>query len=259
MPPFNQFNLKDSFHNYYFEISHYLHNRTTNLYHLDYGVKLTLDHLNNQSSLLGFNFPTLRGSDNSGLTSVSFIRFTQNLQFEDPVQALSIRSVLSQEVDLNSHTATGFSHNSFYWNGDYYYQRSLTKNLVFITKGGLQISSNPLPNIIQFGLGGFYTVRGYELNEAATDNGAFSSVELRALIYNNNLNKVLVTPFFDVGYGWNVAFGNQTPLLMGTGVIFDYKYSDLINAKMGVGIPIIDQDSQGFKDAKLFFNLNFIF
>ena len=253
--PFNQINLKDSFQDYQVELSHPLKNLTTTKYHIDYGVKIALDYLTDQGSIFNFNFPTQRGSDNSGTTKLTFIRYTQYLQFEDKNQALSLESVFNQGVGLDSHTGPGFSHTPFYWSGDFFYQRKVTNSIDFITKGGLQLSAEPLPSIAQSGLGGVYTVLGYQLNESSTDNAFYSNSELRFLIYRSNLHKVYFTPFIAGGYGWNTSIGNPSPIYLSTGTMFNYSLTNKVNVTLGIAIPLIDQVTQSFQGTKLFFNL----
>ena len=257
--PFNQINLKDSFQDYQVELSHPLKNLTTTKYHIDYGLKIALDYLTDQGSIFNFDFPTQRGSDNSGTTKLTFIRYTQYLQFEDRDQALSLESVFNQGVGLDSHSGPGFSHTPFYWSGDFLYQRKITSSIAFITKGGLQLSAEPLPSIAQFGLGGKYTILGYQLNESSTDNAIYSDSELKFLIYSSKLHKVYFTPFIAGGYGWNTSIGNPNPIYLGTGTMFDYSLTDKVNATLGIAIPLIDQVTQSVQGTKLFFNIKLSF
>ncbi|WP_397321458.1 ShlB/FhaC/HecB family hemolysin secretion/activation protein [Nostoc sp. UCD120] len=73
----------------------------------------------------------------------------------------------------------------------------------------------------QFGLGGQLSVWGYRQDALLTDNGLLFSAEFRVpIVRANKINGVLqLTPFIDVGKGWNVNGKDPSPsTLVSTGL-----------------------------------------
>jgi hemolysin activation/secretion protein len=70
----------------------------------------------------------------------------------------------------------------------------------------------------QFSVGGIDSVRGYPQNLLLTDNGIVASMEIRIPL-TSDPSIFQLTPFIDVGTGWNNLLPNPDPsTLLGIGV-----------------------------------------
>jgi hemolysin activation/secretion protein len=128
-----------------------------------------------------------------------------------------------------------------------------------LLRSNLQLADRPLVPLVQFGLGGLESVRGYPQDELLVDNGLLLTGEARIPIFRTgDRNGVLhIVPFLDYGYGWNqrhrVVDGSNHLFAAGLGL--RWQWSDRINARIHWGVPILSTDDQsaGFDDSQIFF------
>jgi hemolysin activation/secretion protein len=240
--PFETFGLQNTAQVYSLSIRHPIFRMATERHRSEIGLSLSLDHLETQDRLLGFDFPVSRGADDFGQTKITSLRFAQDWQFQDSNQAAYLRSQVSLGIDIASSTAPDFDNGQFLaWRGDAYWARKLPGRLNLITRASLQISDRPLVSSEQINLGGFDTIRGYRQDGILGDNGFFGSIELKIPIYEGKAGKVSLSPFFDIGVPWdNTALNAESQLLASTGLSLQYNISDRLSASFVWGIPLFD-------------------
>lgn len=210
-------------------------------------------------------FPLSPEADEDGRTRVSALRFFQEWTQQSNVHVLSLRSQFN--VGLNFLDATvrdaGADSRFFSWQGQGQWVRSLAPDTLFLLRGSTQLAADPLLTLEQFGLGGQFTVRGYRQDQLLTDNGLQASAELRFPILRDPNNDLLLqlTPFIDVGYGWNNTGDNPDPNVLagiGTGLLLNV--GDRLTARMDWGIPLtsVDDDADTLQENGLYFSVELL-
>jgi hemolysin activation/secretion protein len=168
---------------------------------------IAVDWQTNSNFLTGKPFPLSRGADNEGKTRILVLRFFQEYTHQTEKDALFARSQFS--FGLNAFGATNNTDEPdsqfIGWRGQVQYLNLLTPDVMLLLRSDIQLANQALLPIEQFGLGGIYTVRGYEQDVLLADNGWFASAELRTNIlkipqWDTTLQ---LSPFFDFGMVWN--------------------------------------------------------
>ncbi|MBW4593878.1 MAG: ShlB/FhaC/HecB family hemolysin secretion/activation protein [Brasilonema angustatum HA4187-MV1] len=185
-------------------------------------------------------FPAF-GADEEGKTRVTAVRFFQEWTQRSSQEVLAFRSQFSLGLDA-------FDANSFFaWRGQAQWVRLLARDTVLLLRGDVQFADRPLVPFEQFSLGGIESVRGYRQDALLTDNGIFASAEVRIPIvrFSGRNNLLQVTPFFDVGTGWNRSGRQGTNLqledntLVSGGLGLRLQLENWLTARLDWGIPII--------------------
>ncbi|MGK7943270.1 MAG: ShlB/FhaC/HecB family hemolysin secretion/activation protein [Microcystaceae cyanobacterium] len=195
-------------------------------------------------------FPiTSSGSDESGRTRATFIRFNQEWLQRAENQVLAARSEFNFGLDALG-TTTPFdvrinpdapNPNAFFWRGQSQWVRLLAPETLFVLQGDVQLADSPIVPLEQFAIGGLGSVIGYRQNALLTDNGLFLGAELRYPLYYDEINDTVFhfVPFVQFGHGWNNGdFNPSIDTLASVGVAFQWRYQDLFNARLDVGIPL---------------------
>lgn len=211
---------------------------------------LALDYQKTQTRLLGIGFPT-RGTNNRGRTNISTLRFSQEWTQRNQQQVLAARSEFNVGVDIFDTTKTfdqefnrfAPDNDYFIWRGQTQWIRLLAPDTLFVLRGDIQLTGQPLVPIEQFSLGGLGNVVGYRQNYLLTDNGYFGSVEIRIPIYRDREpgNILQIVPFATVGGGWNVS-GSPQPnpaTIASIGFGLQWQFSDYISARIDWGIKLV--------------------
>ncbi|MCG9890348.1 MAG: BamA/TamA family outer membrane protein [Thermosynechococcaceae cyanobacterium MS004] len=256
--PFDNFGLQNSTQVYSFGIRQPLLIEASIKYRSEFGLSLSLDHLETQDELLGFNFPISRGADDSGQTKITTLRFGQDWQYRDSKQSIFLKSLLSLGIDIGSTTAPNFNRGQFFsWRGDAYWARQLPLRLTFISKAELQLSNRPLVSSEQLSLGGFDSIRGYRQDAVLGDNGFFGSLELRIPILDGTYGRLSISPFFDIGLPWDNAVNSESKLLASTGLSFQYNFSDRVSANFTWSLPLLNvsEDRKSLQEQGFLFSL----
>lgn len=148
----------------------------------------------------------------------------------------------------------------FTWQGQGQWVRSLGPDSLLLVRGGVQLSTDSLLTLEQFGLGGQSTVRGYRQDQLLTDNGVLGSIELRLPVLREPTNDLLLqlTPFLDVGHGWN--HNGDTPdleMLLGIGTGILLTINENLTARFDWGIPLtsVDSDGNSLQENGLYFSI----
>jgi len=166
----------------------------------------SLEHRRSKSFLLGSGFSFAEGSED-GSVELAVVQFGQELTLRWPDRVLAVRSVLRWGVDALGATARSDVDGQFLsWLGQLQWaQRLSNRGASLLLRGNLQLSTDALPGLEQFAVGGHSSVRGYRENRIVRDNGWFASLELHLPLWTRpNAEPLLeLRPFVDVGYSWN--------------------------------------------------------
>ena len=213
---------------------------------------------------IGFPSP---GADERGRTRVSALQFFQEWTARNSNSAIAARSQFSLGIGALDSTinATAPDSRFFSWRGQAQWVRLLATDTLLLVRTDVQLADRPLVPLEQFGLGGINSVRGYRQDALLTDNGAFTSVELRLPIYRQRRQRLLVqlAPFVDFGTTWNnssKADNNNTSesnTLASLGLGLRCQLGDYFTARLDWGIPLIDIPSgdRTWQENGLYFSL----
>lgn len=209
-------------------------------------------------------FPLSPGADANGKTNISALRFTQEYTQRSTSQVFAARSQFSFGVDWFAANVSNNAPDSrfFAWRGQAQWVRQLAPDTLFLARGDVQLAADSLVPLEQFGLGGQLSVRGYRQDTLLTDNGLLFSAEFRLpIVRAANFGAVLqLTPFIDVGKGWNNQGNKPSPsTLVGTGLGLLWKQGENFSARLDWGIPLIsvDGEKRSFQENGLYFSVQY--
>lgn len=219
----------------------------------DFTVGFALSHQASRTEL-GLDdigpFPLSPGADADGSTRVSALRFFQEWATRTEKQVLAARSQFSVGLPgLFGATRNENAPDSGFvsWRGQGQLVRVLGPEWLVVVRGDLQVADRTLLALEQIGIGGVGTVRGYRQDGNLTDNGALFSAELRVPIIQSKKTGTVVqlTPFFDMGTGWNRSGDNPDPrTLASTGLGVLWRQGNNFTARFDWGIPLISTDGE---------------
>jgi len=151
-----------------------------------------------------------------------------------------------------------------YFNGHLSYEKMFSSfTYQFYFKG--QASTESLIPMVQLGIGGYGSVRGYDERQMSVDTGMFVSNELRApgfSIFRSkqpHQDKMQFLIFFDVGGGadYNKIFSIKPHnYLMGAGPGVRYHFGQFLTARLDWGIKLHHQE--GFTGGNSMFHFSVI-
>lgn len=233
----------------------------------DLAVGLSFSRQESQTELGIDNIGPFRlspGADDQGRTNISALRFFQEYTQRSTSQVFAVRSQFSLGVDWFGANVNEDAPDSrfFAWRGQAQWVRQLAPDTLFLARGDLQLSADSLLPLEQFGLGGQLSVRGYRQDTLLTDNGMLFSAEFRIpIVHAPKLGGVLqLTPFIDVGKGWNTKGENPSPsTLLSTGLGLLWKQGNDLSARVDWGIPLIsvDGEKRSLQENGLYFSVQY--
>jgi hemolysin activation/secretion protein len=206
--------------------------------------------------LPGQPFLFIPGSSNTGVNTVSALRFIQEYQHRTASSVIALRSRVSVGFDvlgatINSRDATTAdgdplpSGRFVSWLG----QAQGVKRLDYL--GGwqilgrldVQLSNNRLFPLEQFPLGGRFSVRGYRENSLVRDNAFFASFESRIplLKFASGEDIVQFAQFVDVGRSWTSrgrTHDIQTLASVGLGIRWNVLPRERARFELYWGVPL---------------------
>ncbi|WP_448269288.1 ShlB/FhaC/HecB family hemolysin secretion/activation protein [Nostoc sp. DSM 114159] len=204
------------------------------------------------------------GADPNGKTNISALRFFQEYTQRSNQYVFAARSQLSFGVDwFDANISENEPDSRFFaWRGQAQWVRQLAPDTLFLARGDFQLATDSLVPLEQFGLGGQLSVRGYRQDALLTDNGLLFSAEFRVpIVRAAKIGGVLqLTPFIDVGKGWNTKGENPSPsTLVSTGLGLLWKQGDDFLARIDWGIPLISVDGErrSLQENGLYFSLRY--
>ena len=214
---------------------------------------ITASRQESNTEVLGQNFALSPGADENGETRISALRLIQEYTSRDLQQVFALRSQFSLGVDAFDASVNPDPEPDsrfFAWRGQGQYVRRLGRDTLLVLRSDLQFATTALVPLEQFSVGGLQSVRGYRQDALLTDNGFFTSAEVRLpLLRAENVQGVLqFTPFVDLGVGWNNDSDNnpnpEEQVLVGLGVGLQWQMKNL-TARINYGIPLTDVEDSG--------------
>ncbi|XHR85406.1 MAG: ShlB/FhaC/HecB family hemolysin secretion/activation protein [Gloeotrichia echinulata GP01] len=233
----------------------------------EFTLGLTASHQTSQT-FLGIDgiggFPLVVGADEQGNTKVSAVRFFQEWSQRSSQQVIAGRSQFSFGLGILDATINSNAPDTrfFSWRGQAQWLRLLAPDTSFLLRADIQLADRQLLGMEQFGIGGQTTVRGYRQDNLLTDNGIQATAEIRLPILRvSQIQGVLqLTPFVDVGTGWNNGGANPKPnTLVTTGIGLLWNQGDRLTGRLDWGIPLTSNDSKGdtWQENGLYFSLTY--
>ena len=214
----------------------------------------------------GRNNPLSPGADENGETRVSALRFNQEYTKRTLQDVFALRSQFNLGLDIldSSVNEDPIPDSRFFaWRGQGQYVRRLGQNNLLVVRSDLQFATSSLVPLEQFSVGGIQSVRGYRQDALLTDNGFFSSAEVRFPVYQSasRQNSLSLAPFLDLGVGWNDNSDNdpEENFLFGLGLGLQWQMADKLNARLDYGIPLTDVEDNDntLQEDGIYFSVNY--
>ena len=221
------------------------------------GLGVMFSRIENGTYLDGFRFPLSRGANERGETEISALRFFQDWISRSNKQILFLRSQFS--FGLNGKATIEPDSEFFSWNLQGQYLHQLAPDTVFVFRGEVQQSDQPLLSDEQFRAGGGSSVRGYREDFLLSDNGLWVLAEIQIRVWRNPDWDAVVqlAPFVSHGVGWNndrvpLAPGSITSV--GLGVIWQ---QPSVGASLYWGVRLNDsnRERRTLQENGIYFNL----
>lgn len=204
------------------------------------------------------------GADEQGRTRISALRFFQEYVQRSDRQVIAARSQFSLGLGWFNATQneTAPDSNFFAWRGQAQWTRLLDRDTLLLVRGDVQLSDRSLVPLEQIGIGGVETVRGYRQDALLTDNGFWFSTELRLPILRTGRGTgvVQLTPFVDVGTGWNQGETALDPnTLIGAGIGLLWRQGNNFSARLDWGIPLIaiESNRRSLQEKGIYFSIQY--
>jgi hemolysin activation/secretion protein len=130
--------------------------------------------------------------------------------------------------------------------------------------GKAQLASDALPSSEEFGVGGYYSGRGYDPSEIVGDDGISAQVEVQ---WNNPINSTINAvqnyqfyTFMDAGRVWNVdatTLDDKRESLVSTGLGVRVNFAYDIDMNTGVAFPLTRRvSSENDKDPRFYLSVS---
>jgi hemolysin activation/secretion protein len=150
------------------------------------------------------------------------------------------------------------------WQGQVQWLYALKPDTLITLRSSVQLADRALPNPSLLGLGGSRALRGYPEGFFLFDQAVFSTAEVAIPLFRSEdrSHRFYLTPFVDLGYGWNYRKRSSTEdrFLISPGLGLRYEWTDRIGLQMSWGIPLVgvpgDNISPGFEDSRVLFSLD---
>ncbi len=200
------------------------------------------------------------GSSDTGVSSVSALRFIQEYVHRTPTSVIAARSRFSVGLDvLNATSNAGPLPDGrfFSWLGQLQGVRRFDDwwGMQLLGQMNLQIANDRLFPLEQIPLGGRFSVRGYRENTLIRDNGFIFSVESRfpLLRYASGEPLLQFAQFVDVGRAWQAKGDTpdpQTLASVGLGLRWAVLPRDRARFELYWGVPLnhVDHPSGNLQD-----------
>ena len=196
------------------------------------------------------------GSSNTGVSTVSALRFLQEYVHRTPSSVFAARSRFSVGFDVlgatihsrDERTVGGDALPSgrfFSWLGQVQAVKRLDQlwGTQILGRVDLQLSNNRLFPLEQIPVGGRFSVRGYRENTLIRDNAFLASLESRIplLKFPSGEDMVQFAQFVDMGHAW-ISRGNtpdpQTLASVGLGLRWNVLPRDRARFELYWGVPL---------------------
>lgn len=195
---------------------------------------------------------TLFGNIVLSESTITALRFGQDLVLRDSRGAWSVRSQFSLGTTLFDATTEGNPDGQFFsWLGQLQRVQILSPDHLLILQADVQLTPDALLASEQFSIGGGQSLRGFRQNARLGDNGVRLSAEDRITLGRNEAGSPTfqLAPFADVGWVWNDADNPRDTIdqsfLAGIGVGLLWQPSPDFDLRLDYAFPLIDLDDRG--------------
>jgi hemolysin activation/secretion protein len=218
----------------------------------EFAVAVTGERLYNKVTsafdVLGLPSLFIPGSSDTGVNTVSALRFVQEYVHRTSNSVVAVRSRFSVGLDV-----LGATNNSsalpdgqfFSWLGQVQGIRRVDEwgGVQFLGQMSLQLANDRLFPLEQIPVGGRFSVRGYRENTLIRDNAFLASVESRIplLTFPTGEPRLQFAQFVDMGRAWNAKGETpdpQTLASVGLGVRWTLLPQDRARFELYWGVPL---------------------
>ena len=182
----------------------------------EFAVAITGEHLYNKITSIfddipGQPFQFTPGSSNTGVSTVSALRFIQEYVHRSSTSVIAARSRFSVGLDVLSATTNNSDQlpdgQFFSWLGQVQAVRRFDDwwGMQLLGQMSLQLANDRLFSLEQIPVGGRFSVRGYRENTLIRDNAFLASIETRFPLMSSATGEPLLqfAQFVDLGRPWN--------------------------------------------------------
>lgn len=238
----------------------------------EFALSLIAAHTDSQSTLDGQPTPLSPGSDGTGRTRITALRFAQDWVQQHQRTVLAARSQFSLGIDALNATINEQAPDSrfFSWLGQVQWVQLLEQSSgnpslapLLLLQTNVQLADQTLVPVEQFGIGGLGSVRGYRQDALLTDNSVFATAEARLPVLRIPQweTALLLIPFTEVGTGWNNGLvPDPSPgTLASVGLGLQLLQSDRLSARLDWGIPLVqlEDGDRTWQENGIYFSLEF--
>lgn len=219
----------------------------------EFAVAITGERLYNKITSIfddvpGQPFQFIPGSSNTGVNTVSALRFIQDYTHRTGSTVIAARSRFSVGIDVLGATINGGpvpDGRFFSWLGQVQAVRRFEEwgGLQLLGRMDLQLANDRLFPLEQVPVGGRFSVRGYRENTLIRDNAFLASVESRipVLKYASGEDLLQFAQFVDLGRAWNAKGGTPDPETLasvGLGLRWNVLPRDRAKFELYWGLPL---------------------
>jgi len=215
-------------------------------------VAITGEHLSNKVTsafdLPGVSSLFIPGSSDTGVSTVSALRFIQEYVHRTSTSVIAARSRFSVGLDVLSATNNSGplpDGQFFSWLGQVQAVRRFDdwRGMQLLGQMNLQVANDRLFPLEQIPVGGRFSVRGYRENTLIRDNAFLASIESRfpLLSYITGEPLLQFAQFVDFGHAWNakgVTPDPQTLAAVGLGLRWNILPRDRARFELYWGLPL---------------------
>ena len=215
-------------------------------------VAITGEHLSNKVTsafdLPGVSSLFIPGSSDTGVSTVSALRFIQEYVHRTSTSVIAARSRFSVGLDVLSATNNSGplpDGQFFSWLGQVQAVRRFDDwwGMQLLGQMSLQVANDRLFPLEQIPVGGRFSVRGYRENTLIRDNAFLASIESRfpLLSYITGEPLLQFAQFVDFGHAWNakgVTPDPQTLAAVGLGLRWNILPHDRARFELYWGLPL---------------------
>ena len=218
----------------------------------EFAVAVTGEHLSNKVTSV-FDLPGvpslfIPGSSNTGVSTVSALRFIQEYVHRTSTSVIAARSRFSVGLDVLSATNnpdTLPDGQFFSWLGQVQAVRRFDDwwGMQLLGQMSLQLANDRLFPLEQIPVGGRFSVRGYRENTLIRDNAFLASIESRFPLISYDTGEPLLqfAQFVDLGRAWTakgVTPDPQTLASVGLGLRWSILPRDRARFELYWGLPL---------------------
>lgn len=219
----------------------------------EFAIAITGEHLYNKITSIFDDIPGqplqfIPGSTNTGVNTVSALRFTQEYTHRTPSSVIAARSRFSLGIDVLGATINSGpipDGQFFSWLGQVQAVKRMDEwgGLQILGRMDMQLANDRLFPLEQVPVGGRFSVRGYRENTLIRDNAFLASIETRypLMRYASGEDLLQFAQFVDMGRSWNAKGTTpdpQTLASVGLGVRWNILPRDRARVELYWGVPL---------------------